>query len=388
MNYQHAKVFRAGPAFFVIACLLYFVGSNYFDSSTLARLSIVSLTIGLFFGLVFGDTRRISTLTTPLVVMAILAAFNIMVSTNTFETAIRWAIWFQMFIAMGLLATNFDDLLDHSIMTLVPFGAAVIWLSKYLHAGNDSDLVDAAKVLHLSAFFASVTVATSLFHPSKAIRIMLCAIGVYGVLSSGSRAAILFLPLQFSFALLYYNRNKFLALATFLLPISILAAALYFEPLRDVTFGKKASAVGRESFEDAASSLEDRGYLRMLAYDFISERPFGYGYGNTYNIPGAKKDRGTNFHNGFLNVVVSMGVHIGLIYGAFLSWIGWSLYTRPFASRKFRHFFLAVLLAGGIRSFTEDFTLFDLGNPISYLIVYLSFVYVNRTKHSPIRAGI
>jgi hypothetical protein len=286
-----------------------------------------------------------------------------------------------MILGMNLLSTRFDRGIDVSLATTVPWVALVIWYAKYWSSGGDDiDLKERVSALHLSAFFASLCLSTGLLHPKRHMRLIFVAVGVYGIFVSGSRAALLFMPFQFIAAALYYFRNRFTSFAILLLPFATLIFVLFDDELREATLGQKAATKNRDTIVDALRSVEDRGYLRELAFDMILDRPLGYGYGNTYTIPGALKDRGTNFHNGILNVGAMMGIHVMLAYVFVLFWLFRELLFKTNASPLFRHVFLAILISCMLRSVTEDFTPFDLGNPISYLLVYLTLLYLNKRR--------
>jgi len=377
---------RAAPIYFLIACALYLVGSTFLGGEAFVYLSMGSLTLALLIGLATVYSGRTSVLS-PLVALMVLFAFlNILLSTNRSDSALRWLLWFEMFIACGLLATQCEESVDRSLAALLPFGAVMVWLAKHSHAiGADTLPEDKAAAAHLSAFFAGVTVATGLFHPRVLWRWVFCAVGSYGVLVSGSRAAFLFFPLLFIAPALYYLRNRSAAIGALVFPIALLAVLFFNDNLRDLTFGRKAAAANRDAVSAAELSAGDRGALRELGYDYILDRPLGYGYGNTYSITGAAgKSRGTNFHNGYINVGAAMGAPFLLAYVWFNLWLLWSLYSERRAPRLFRHLFLSILVCVNLRAMTEDFTFFDLGNPICYVVVYLALVYLNKRRFMPV----
>lgn len=380
---QHA----AGPVYFLLACILYLVAATFLGTQGIVNLSIVSLTLAFLLGLLNGDSGRMSTVGPLFLAMLFVAAFNVLVSADSRESALRWLLWMEMFIAFGLLATRCDGPVEKLLARLLPFGAAMIWFAKYYASGDpELTLKEKESDLHLSAFFASVTIASGMFHPRIALRIGFLAIGIYGVLVSGSRAAFLFLPITFIAPALYYVRSRTSALSAVFGGCALLAG-LFFgsETFRDATFGRKAFVVGRDAIEDARNSFEDRGVLRDVAAEMILAKPLGYGYGNTYTIPGlAGKDRGTNFHSGYLNVGAAMGLPFLIAYVLFNLWLFKALLFEPYASRFFRHLFLSILICANLRAMTEDFTLFDLGNPICYLVVYMTLLYLNKRRFEPI----
>jgi hypothetical protein len=376
--------FTAAGTYFLIAAILYLYGSAFLDAQALAYLSMVSISIGVLISLFKGDRRYASSNTVIIAAMAFVALINVLTSTDPFESTLRWGLWVAMIIGMNLLSTRFEKEVDVSLATTIPWVALVIWYAKYWSSGSDGiDLKEKVAALHLSAFFASLCLSTGLLHPKKHMRLIFVAVGVYGIIVSGSRAALLFLPLQFIAASLYYFRNKLTSFVVLLIPLAALIFVLFDDELRDATLGQKAVIKNRDTVLDARRALEDRGYLRDLAYDMIGARPQGYGYGNTYKIPGATKDRGTNFHNGFLNIGAMMGVHVMLAYLIFLLWLFRELAFKANVSPLFRYLFLAILISCMLRSITEDFTPFDLGNPIAYLLVYLTLLYLNKRRFMP-----
>lgn len=378
---------RAGAIYFIFACALYLFGSTFLDASGLVYLSLCSLTLAFFMGVASAKAGRTGVTGVVFMCMLIFAMLNLMVSTNPSESALRWLFWFVMFIAFGLLATEYDESVDRSLSVLLPFGFVMIWFAKYAY-GNSEGLLARDKIaaLHLSAFFANLTIATGLFHPRIFWRLFFCAIGTYGVLFSGSRAAFLFFPLLFIVPGLYYFRTRLAAFIGLLLPISLLAVVFLNENLMEKTFGLKTSNTNKLAVVAAENSASERGFLRELGIEMILDRPLGYGYGDTYIIPGKEnKSRGTNFHNGYVNVGAAMGLPFLLLYIGFNLWLIWSLYVEERAPRLFRHLFLSILVCTNIRAITEDFTLFDLGNPSCYLVVYLSLVYLNKRHYVPVQ---
>lgn len=383
MSTTHFKL-RAAAGYFLAAAVLYLYGSAFLNAQALVYLSVISISLGLLVGLVNGDNSYASTHAGVFVAITLVALINISVSTDQTESALRWALWAAMILGMNLLATKFDEGVDLSLATVLPWAALIIWYAKYWQStGDEIEIKEKVRALHLSAFFASICLSTGLLHPKKHIRLMFAVVGIYGIIASGSRAALLFMPLQFIAAALYYFRSRLTSFAVLALPFAALVFVLFDDELRDATLGQKAVVKNRDTVVDARRSLEDRGYLRELAYDMIADRPLGYGYGNTYTIPGDLMDRGTNFHNGFLNVGAMMGVHVMIAYILLLFWLCRELAFRAYASPLFRHVFLAILISCLLRSVTEDFTPFDLGNPIAYLIVFLTLLYLNKRKFIP-----
>lgn len=128
-------------------------------------------------------------------------------------------------------------------------------------------------------------------------------------------------------------------------------------------------------FEHMARSGEDRAWLRDYGYALVEDRPLGWGLGNTYTIWVGEKSRGTNLHNGLLNVAVQLGVVGFVVYMASLLFFCCKIIFNRRLPRISRYFFASLLMAAMFRSLSEDFTFLDLGHFTVYFIVYFMIFY-------------
>ena len=376
------KTTGATGKYFLFTSFTYMLGLVYLGVTALVYLSVFNLAVGLILGLSIARSDRMSQLATFLLPMVVLAAVNIMVSTDQTESALRWALWLIMLVSMAHLASACDAIEDLGLIRLLPWGMFIIWIAQRQTASSAEDPALAEASLHLSAFFGTLMVATGIFQPNVFLRVMFVLVGAYGALTSGSRAAFILFPFVFLAAGLYYARSRVMGGAAVLLPLLLILGIMSNDGLRSATFGKKETYVGLTDTEDALRSLDDRAWLREVALDMLWDRPLGYGYGNTYSIPGARdRSRGTNFHNGQLNVGVAMGLHFMAAYIVFWVWLIFSVATDRHLPRLTRYFTLSVLICVTLRSATEDFTLFDLGNPTSSLVVFLIMAFVMKRRH-------
>jgi O-antigen ligase len=219
-----------------------------------------------------------------------------------------------------------------------------------------------------------------MFLPNKFWRRVLVTIGVAGALTSGSRAAFLFLPLLFLPSIIYYYRIRIL---TMILILGLLLTGLFLvsknETLLALTFGRKGEEITNlDSLELAQKSAEGRGALREIGMDYIKDKPWGYGYGQSFEVVLDGKSLGNNLHNGYLNVATQMGVHIFLIYIGFFIWLFYNLVNTGRISRRSRFFTLSILSCVFLRAISESFSLFDLGHPASFFCLFLICLFINR----------
>ena len=75
-----------------------------------------------------------------------------------------------------------------------------------------------------------------------------------------------------------------------------------------------------------------------------------------------------------------MGVHIFLLYMAFLFWIYYQLANNERISRRFRFFTLSILSCVFLRAVSESFSLFDLGHPAAFFSIFLISLFVTRLR--------
>jgi hypothetical protein len=283
---------------------------------------------------------------------------------------------------MFLMAQRSGPSVDEDLCKKTAFGFFIIWLFLAIKGNAMAESTkEMTKSLHLSAFYANLLISSALFLPNKFYRIIFVLIGVAGALTSGSRAAFIFLPLVFLSGFSYYYKAKISSIILVLL----LSAGLYFvlqnEALNALTFGRKsAETTSIDSIESAQKSGGGRAQLRDIGIDYIKQKPLGYGYGQSFEIVIEGKSLGNNLHNGFLNVATQMGVHIFLFYMTFLFWIYYKLATNERISRRFRFFTLSILTCVFLRAISESFSLFDLGHPAAFFSIFLISLFVTRLR--------
>jgi O-antigen ligase len=203
-----------------------------------------------------------------------------------------------------------------------------------------------------------------------------------GAVTSGSRAAFLFLPLVFAPGLIYYYRLRFSSL--FL--AALLIAGLYFvlqnESLQALTFGRKGVEItSMNALELAQKSAGGREALREIGMDYVKNQPWGYGYGQSIEIVMEGKSMGSNLHNGYLNVATQMGLHVVLVYIGFFIWLIYKLFSDQRVSRLSRFFTLSIITCVSLRAVSESFSLFDLGHPASFLCLFLISLFIIRSNN-------
>jgi hypothetical protein len=283
---------------------------------------------------------------------------------------------------MFLMAQRCGSTVDESLCKHTAPAFFVIWL--YL-AIKGNTMAESAKqqttTLHLSAFYANLLICSGLFYPKKFLRILFVLAGAIGALTSGSRAAFLFLPLVFIPGVVYYYRVRLSSIALVIMVVGALLTILKNEQLTALTFGRKGEDITNiDSMELAEKSASGRAELRQMGIDYIQEKPYGYGYGQSFEVIIEGKSLGNNLHNGYLNVCTQMGVHIFLIYFGFISWVYYKLMTATSVSRRSRFFTLSILSCAFIRALSESFSLFDLGHPAAYFCIFLISLFITRLR--------
>jgi hypothetical protein len=202
-----------------------------------------------------------------------------------------------------------------------------------------------------------------------------------GAVTSGSRAAFLFLPLVFTPSLIYYYRVRISSL--FL--VALIFGGLFFimknETLQSMTFGRKGEDItNMDSLELAEKSAGGREVLREIGVDYVKKQPWGYGYGQSIEIVLEGKNMGNNLHNGYLNVATQMGLHVLLFYLGFFIWLIYKLCSDQRVSRLSRFFTLSIITCVSLRAISESFSLFDLGHPASFLCLFLISLFIIRSN--------
>jgi len=283
---------------------------------------------------------------------------------------------------MTLMSLRCRARADEQLVKSIAPAFFIIWAVLALKGNAIADSArEKATSLHLSAFYANLVIASGMFIPKKSWRVVVVSIATVGALTSGSRAAFLFLPLVFAPGLIYYYRVKISSLAL----IALIVGGLFFimsnDTLQSMTFGRKGENItNMNSLELAEKSAGGREALREIGLDYIKQQPWGYGYGQSIEINLEGKNMGNNLHNGYLNVATQMGLHILLFYLVFFAWLIFKLCSDQRVSRLSRFFTLSILTCVLLRAISESFSLFDLGHPASFLCLFLISLFIIRSN--------
>jgi len=341
----------------------------------------------ILYGLANGFTSAAGKQFTGLVILVVailpVAALNCLVSSNPTDTTLKWILWLAVLVGMFLMALRCGAKLDEQLAKNTAPAFFIIWLILALRGNVIADnMKEKTTALHLSAFYANLVIASGMFIPHKFWRVVVVSIAAVGAVTSGSRAAFLFLPLVFAPGLIYYYRIRISSLV----PIALLVGFLFFvmenESLQALTFGRKGAEITNfNALELAQKSAGGREALREIGIDYIKKQPWGYGYGQSIDIVLEGKSVGSNLHNGYLNVATQMGLHVLLVYLGFLIWLIFKLLSDQRVSRLSRFFTLSILTCVSLRAVSESFSLFDLGHPASFLCIFLISVFVIRTNN-------
>jgi hypothetical protein len=370
------------PRFLYIFCIGYALTLILNATSFLPYLSMGMIGLGLIFGLNSAIGKSLAGIFLFITLIIPLAAINSLISTNPTDTSFKWALWLAALLGMFLMAQRSGPSVDEDLCKNTAFGFFIIWLILVIKGNIMAETTkETTKSLHLSAFYANLLISSALFLPNKFLRVIFVTIGVAGALTSGSRAAFIFIPVVFLPGIAYYYKAKI----SNIILILLLSAGLYFilqnETLNAFTFGRKGSEItSLNSMELAQKSGSGRADLRDVGLDYIKQKPFGYGYGQSLEVFMGGKSLGNNFHNGYLNVATQMGVHIFLFYLTFLFWIYYQLATNERVSRRFRFFTLSILTCVFLRAISESFSLFDLGHPAAFFSIFLISLFVTRLR--------
>jgi hypothetical protein len=340
----------------------------------------------ILYGLVVGFRSAAGKQFTPtvLLVIAILpvAALNCLISSNPTDTTLKWLLWLATLTGMTLMALRCGAKLDEQLAKNIAPAFFIIWFVLALRGNAIADSAkEKATALHLSAFYANLVIASGMFIPRKSWRVVIVSIAAVGAVTSGSRAAFLFLPLVFAPGLIYYYRVKISSLAF----IALIVGGLFFiisnDTLQSMTFGRKGEDItNMNSIELAEKSAGGREALREIGFDYIKQQPWGYGYGQSIEINLEGKNMGNNLHNGYLNIATQMGLHVLLVYLGFLIWLIYKLFSDQRVSRLSRFFTLSVISCVMLRAISESFSLFDLGHPASFLCLFLISLFIIRSN--------
>ena len=372
------------PRYFYTFAICY--ASSLIIDSTGNLLPYVSLSMilyGLFIGFRSAAGRQSASIILIVVCILPLAALNCSVSTNPVDSTLKWALWITTLVGMILISLRCGAKVDEQLVKSIAPAFFIIWMILALKGNAIAETAkEKATSLHLSAFYANLVIASGMFIPQKFWRVVVVSIATVGALTSGSRAAFLFLPLVFAPSLIYYYRVRLSSLAF----VALITVGLFFilsnETLKSMTFGRKGEDITDfTAMELAEKSASGREELRNIGIDYIKTQPWGYGYGQSFDIVLEGKSMGNNLHNGYINVATQMGLHIFLLYLGFFIWLIYKLLSDQRVSRLSRFFTLSVLVCVLLRAVSESFSLFDLGHPASFLCLFLISLFLIRSNH-------
>ena len=353
------------------------------SGNLLPYFSMIMILYGLAIGIKSAAGKSTTSVMIFILLILPLAAFNCLISTNPTESSLKWVLWLSAVLGMALLAFRCGAKLDEQLTKHIAPGFFVVWIVLALRGNGIADNArDKATALHLSAFYANLVIASGMFIPNKFWRKIVVSIAILGALTSGSRAAFIFLPLVLTPGLIYYYRTKFSSLALIALIFGALAFIINNETLMSMTFGRKGVDItGLDAMELAERSASGREELRNIGVDYIKNQPWGYGYGQSFDVIMDGKSMGNNLHNGYLNVATQMGLHVFVLYFGFFIWLVYKLLSDQRVSRTSRYFTLSIISCVSLRAISESFSLFDLGHPASFLCIFLITVFIIRSNN-------
>ena len=353
------------------------------SGNLLPYLSVFMILFGMAAGLRSAAGKQFTGVVILVVVILPFAAINCFISTNPTETTLKWFLWLGALTGMSLMALRSGAKLDERLAKNIAPAFFIIWAILALRGNAIADNAkEKATALHLSAFYANLVIASGMFIPHKFWRVVVVSIAAVGAVTSGSRAAFLFLPLVFAPGLIYYYRLRFSSLLLGALLIGSLYFILQNETLEAMTFGRKGESVtNMNALELAQKSAGGREVLREIGLDYVKNQPWGYGYGQSIDIVLDGKSMGNNLHNGYLNVATQMGLHVALLYIGFFIWLIYKLFSDQRVSRLSRFFTLSILTCVSLRAVSESFSLFDLGHPASFLCLFLISLFIIRSNN-------
>lgn len=372
------------PRFLYTFCIGY-AGSLILDpgGNLLPYLSMGMIILGVIYGMSSAPGKSYASIILVIALIFPLAALNSIISTNPSDTSLKWLLWLATIFAMFAMAQRAGSSVDEALCKNTAPAFFVIWVFLAIKGNVIADsLKERAFTLHLSAFYANLLICSGLFVPKKFYRFIFVIFGLVGALTSGSRAAFLFLPLVFIPGIVYYYRVKFSSIAI----VSMVVGALFFilqnQTLNALTFGRKGEEITNiDSIELAEKSAGGRAELRQQGLDYILQKPWGYGYGQSIEVILDGKSLGNNLHNGYLNVATQMGLHIFLIYVSLIGWVYYTLMTNERISRRSRFFTISILTCVLLRAISESFSLFDLGHPAAFFCIFLISLLVTRNQN-------
>ena len=353
------------------------------SGNLLPYLSVFMILFGMAAGIRSAAGKQFTGVVILVVVILPFAAINCFISSNPTETTLKWLLWLGALMGMSLMALRSGAKLDERLAKNIAPAFFIIWMILALRGNAIADNAkEKATALHLSAFYANLVIASGMFIPHKFWRVVVVSIAAVGAVTSGSRAAFLFLPLVFAPGLIYYYRLRFSSLLLGALLIGSLYFILQNETLEAMTFGRKGESVtNMNALELAQKSAGGREVLREIGLDYVKNQPWGYGYGQSIDIVLDGKSMGNNLHNGYLNVATQMGLHVALLYIGFFIWLIYKLFSDQRVSRLSRFFTLSILTCVSLRAVSESFSLFDLGHPASFLCLFLISLFIIRSNN-------
>jgi hypothetical protein len=372
------------PRFLYAFCLGY-AGSLILDpgGNLLPYLSMGMIILGVIFGMNSASGNSYSSIILVIALIFPLAALNSIISSNPADTSLKWMLWMATLFGMFAMAQRAGSSVDEALCKNTAPAFFIIWAFLAIKGNGMADSVkERAVTLHLSAFYANLLICSGLFVPKKFYRILFVLMGIIGALTSGSRAAFLFLPLVFIPGVVYYYRVKFSSLALVSMVVGVLFVIIYNPTLNALTFGRKGEDITNlDSMELAEKSAGGRAELRQMGVDYIKDKPWGYGYGQSIEVVLDGKSLGNNLHNGYLNVATQLGLHIFLIYMSLIVWVYHKLINNDRISRRFRFFTLSILSCAFLRAISESFSLFDLGHPAAFFCIFLISLLITRNQN-------
>jgi len=353
------------------------------SGNLLPYLSMGMILYGLASGFKSADGRPFTGVVILVIAILPIAALNCLISTNPKDSTLKWALWMATLVGMTLMSLRCRARVDEQLAKNIAPAFFIIWVVLALRGNAIADNArEKATALHLSAFYANLVIASGMFIPQKSWRVIIVSLATVGALTSGSRAAFLFLPLVFVPSLIYYYRVRISSIVLFALIIGVLFFIMSNDTLQSMTFGRKGEDItSMNSLELAEKSAGGREALREIGLDYIEKQPWGYGYGQSIDVVLDGKSMGNNLHNGYLNVATQMGLHVILVYLGFFIWLIYKLFSDQRVSRLSRFFTLSIITCVLLRAVSESFSLFDLGHPASFLCLFLISLFIIRSTN-------
>jgi len=297
-------------------------------------------------------------------------ALNLAVSEDYLQSLPKWGAWLAALLVTYDLARatpswNFERVLSAApflfmigAASLVVFGAAVA----------EEEL---GGRLHMAATYFSCAFALGIYTKRTAWKVLWIGISLVGIYVSGTRGAILTLPV----ALLVYTGYLFFSRRVkdaFGVGLLVVVACVFVlnENLREAFFGKKQKmyASGEVS---ALVALEQRQFLAQEGLAIAKERPLGTGAGRTYSIMIDGRQLGA--HNGYVDTLVQLGYPTTIALFAGFAWLCWRFVKNPALSRRAKAAFLTIVAVLAARAGSESYSIFATANFHIFFVWYLAF---------------